>query len=707
MAEAQQTGGFQRRSLRLLLLLIIVHTAPVIWITPVVGGTAPIVALLAFGFASLFTFDSEGVALGLMVLIPALIYTGLAWLLAWLSGKALTRLPRVLRLVLTGVVVVAPLLSVYFPIYTGGGHSSSSSTNLPGLFSGYLSPAVSVTYWIAFHVMVAMLYAGQFLTEFSPRLDFSERWGRPALKLTAMTLAAAIVYGNYANVICRPLAELGSSGAALCVAKSGRVQARYWYERAAADGNTEATIWLIENTPDRGIRLKWLTRGAQAGDPVIQYQLARHLRRHGGPGSEEEAHQWLESSAAGNYGPAQQQVVERLTEEVLRSRSRDLLIKRNGLLEKAAENGSQLARLRLAEHYARGSMGYPADMKQARTYYQALLASGETTVQETAFAMNRDSYETRLQQLDALQAGLDAGNPEAILELARLYLKSPLPGPGVRELGMQLFEDIAANDMDARQELIVMLRTGSDGADKDPAAARKWLLMAAQAGEVAAMDRVASNYLGGSEGFPVDYPEARAWIEALVDHYQQLDAADAERRLAALENHLKYIDRLEQMAGGSLLGQTDLETLAQNADADSQFQYALQLLAGHGAERRAEAVSRLQTAAELGHAEAAWRLVEIYERGFPAEINPTAARRELERAAQLHHFYATRELAARYEYGNKGFQQNLPQAINMYISALAAGHDNRYGWDLDPDNYNHYRWLESRLRQARLKLAAL
>jgi len=479
MAEAQQTGGFQRRSLRLLLLLIIVHTAPVIWITPVVGGTAPIVALLAFGFASLFTFDSEGVALGLMVLIPALIYTGLAWLLAWLSGKALTRLPRVLRLVLTGVVVVAPLLSVYFPIYTGGGHSSSSSTNLPGLFSGYLSPAVSVTYWIAFHVMVAMLYAGQFLTEFSPRLDFSERWGRPALKLTAMTLAAAIVYGNYANVICRPLAELGSSGAALCVAKSGRVQARYWYERAAADGNTEATIWLIENTPDRGIRLKWLTRGAQAGDPVIQYQLARHLRRHGGPGSEEEAHQWLESSAAGNYGPAQQQVVERLTEEVLRSRSRDLLIKRNGLLEKAAENGSQLARLRLAEHYARGSMGYPADMKQARTYYQALLASGETTVQETAFAMNRDSYETRLQQLDALQAGLDAGNPEAILELARLYLKSPLPGPGVRELGMQLFEDIAANDMDARQELIVMLRTGSDGADKDPAAARKWLLMAA------------------------------------------------------------------------------------------------------------------------------------------------------------------------------------------------------------------------------------
>jgi len=352
-------------------------------------------------------------------------------------------------------------------------------------------------------------------------------------------------------------------------------------------------------------------------------------------------------------------------------------------------------------------MGYPADMQQARVYYQELLSNGEPTVQETSFAMNRDSYQARLQQLDGWQAGLAAGDPAVILELARLYLNSPLPGPGVREFGMQLFEGVAADDAAARQELIVMLRTGTDGAEKDLAAGRKWLLIAAHAGEADAMDRTASNYMDGSEGFPVDYPEARSWIEALIVHYRQVGDADAQARVARLENHLKYIDRLDKLAGGSLLGHRDLEQLAQNADADSQFQYALQLLAGHGAKHRAEALSRLQTAAELGHAEAAWRLVAIYERGFPAEVNPTAAHRELERATQLHHFYATRELAARYEYGKKGFEQNLPQAITMYEEALAAGHDNRYSWDLDPENYNHYRWLESRLRQAKLKHAAL
>ena len=89
MADTGQMTEFQRRGLRLLLLLVAIHTLPVIWLTPVVGGTAPTVALLAFGFASLFTFDSEGIGLGLMVLIPALIYTGLAWLLAWLLAKGL------------------------------------------------------------------------------------------------------------------------------------------------------------------------------------------------------------------------------------------------------------------------------------------------------------------------------------------------------------------------------------------------------------------------------------------------------------------------------------------------------------------------------------------------------------------------------------------------------------------------------------------
>ncbi len=54
---------------------------------------------------------------------------------------------------------------------------------------------------------------------------------------------------------------------------------------------------------------------------------------------------------------------------------------------------------------------------------------------------------------------------------------------------------------------------------------------------------------------------------------------------------------------------------------------------------------------------------------------PVAARRELQRAVEHHHFHATRELAARYEYGKKGIAQDLPEAIAMYEAALEAGHD--------------------------------
>jgi len=707
MDQTEQLRRFQASALHLLLFLVFVHTIPAPWILPVAAGSAPIAALLAFAIASLFTFDGEGVAMGLTVLLPALIYTALAWWLGWLTAKALARLPSRVRLVATTLVVLLPLCSVYFPVFLADGHNSSASLNLPGLILDFLSPAVALSYWIAFHLLVLMLYVTAFLQKSDALAAFAIRRGGAAVKLTALSFVLTITFYNYEIVLCRPFAAIGSAAAQLCVARSDQTRARYWYERAAQNGNRDATLWLIENTPDRRERLRWLTAGAQAGDPAVQFKLARHLQRYGGAESQSAARQWLESSAAGDYGPAQQQLAEAMTEEVLSSGSRELLSTRNALLEAAAGNGSLVAMQRLADQYTRGSMGYPVDMDQAVHWYQKLLSRESIQDEPTTEGADQSTYLAQLQQIATWQAGLQAGERQITLELARLYLQSPLPGPGVRELGMKLFEGIALNDAAARQELILMLRTGTDGADRDPVAARKWLLIAAEDGDVNAMDRVASNYLDGSEGFPVDYPEARRWISALIIHYHNLAGDDAQSQATALEKHLTYVDRLEEIAGARLLGEQDLTQLAAQSDAGSHYRYALQLLAGHGAGRRAEAVSRLQTASDLGHAEAAWRLVQIYERGFPAELNPAAARRELERAAQRHHYHATRELAARYEYGKKGFARDLPRAISMYEEALTAGHDNRYSWNLDPENYNHFKWLESRLKQAQLKLANL
>ena len=113
-----------------MLLLTLLHTVPVIWLTPVAAGTAPTSVLLAFGFASLRELNREAVVLGLMVLVPGLAYAGIAWVLAWLLGKLLPRVRRPAGAWLLGYLTAGLLLGVQWPIYIAGGHNSSHSSDL-------------------------------------------------------------------------------------------------------------------------------------------------------------------------------------------------------------------------------------------------------------------------------------------------------------------------------------------------------------------------------------------------------------------------------------------------------------------------------------------------------------------------------------------------------------------------------------------------
>ena len=690
---------------RLLMWLTIIHTVPVLWLTPVVGGTAPIAALLAFGVASLFSFDRGGIALGFMVGIPGLIYAAIAWLVVWLVDKLLRRVRRATMLAAVFTLCVVPLVLAYFPIYVAGGHSSTSQSDIFGFFDGYVSTEAFLTYWIALHVVLLLLFAYLFVKPASFVYNIVLRVAKPAVVTFTALGIGVIVYNNFTVVICRPLAELGSNVAQVCVARAGGPQQRYWYERAGRDGDAQALAWLVENTRNRSRRLEWARIGAEQGNPAAQFAMYEHLQSDAA--MQVQAREWLRKAAEGDLAPAQIAWSEVLVADVYRSGSQADLVASNAWLERAVAQGSRFATVRLAQHLTRGSMGFPIDQRRARSLYLQLLQTGPVTQHERMWKMNEAAYQAQIKALDRWTAGLAANDPQVLRELADLYLRSQYPGPGVRERGRTLLEQVAASDQDARDDLIVGLRTGSGGLSKDVDAARDWLLEAAHSGGLEAMHRVVRNYMDGREGFAVDYPKARHWLGLLEGAYQTSSDADASRRLAQVRRDLKYIDRLDGIAGAPLLGPTQLTALSQRNDADSHYRFALQLLAGHDAARRAEAIDRLRKASDLGHGNASWRLVEIYERGFPDEINATSARRELQRAVAQHHFGATRELASRYEYGKKGYAQDLPTAIAMYEAALAAGRDNRYGWDLDPDNYNHFRWLESRLRQARGKLARL
>jgi hypothetical protein len=257
--------GFQERCARWLLLLTFLHTVPAIWILPVAAGTAPTAALLAYGVASVFTFEREGVAIGLFALVPALAYSGVAWVLAWLLGRLLLRVRRSSGAWLLGCSTIGLLLAVYLPIYTAGGHNSSSSANLIGLFQNAISQNALLTYWIALHSMLAALLAGFMLREGHPFIAHVARFGRPTLATAGLVVLGVTLYHNYDVLLCRPLAEIGSARAQVCVARTAVRDQRYWYERAAQQGNDEAIAWVIARTPNRKTRLKWLRKGAEGG----------------------------------------------------------------------------------------------------------------------------------------------------------------------------------------------------------------------------------------------------------------------------------------------------------------------------------------------------------------------------------------------------------------------------------------------------------
>ena len=700
----------QERSARWCLLLTLLHTVPVVWITPVAGGTAPTAALLALGFASLLSFERQDMAFALFALAPALLYCGIGWILAWWFVKLLERMRKPMRAALLAIVVVASLVSVYWPIYVAGSHNGSHSADLLELFRRTLDWRVLLAYWIVLHVVLVALYAAYLLSGNHPLLAFVERWRKPARTFAAAALVAVLLFTNYPKLICRPLAEFGSGRAALCVARSARTDQRDWYERAAEQGQGEAIAWMIEHSHNQEKKVYWLRRGAELGDAATRFALYERLMRFGDEDTRTEAESWLRAAAEGDHVPAQMVLVDSLTRIIYSSGSSELLVERNAWLERAAGLGARDALRQLAQHHVDGSMGYPADLNRARARYRELArdnnrtGDNKPTKYESMLNLDAAYYNARIAELDAWEAGLKNRDPAIMKSVAERYLKSQFPGPGVRALGRQLMEQLVeAGDAEARGALTMMLRTGSGGVEKDLDAAKALLIAAAEAGDADAMARVAGNYSKGREGFALDYPEAKRWLQAAIGSHTRRDAEGAQDELRRLRNELAYIDRLAEQAGGTLLGRQALAQLGEGSDAESNYQYAAQLLAGHGSDRRAEAITRLNDASRQGHGEAAWRLFQIYERGFPAEIDSAAAVEQLERAAANHHFNATRELAIRCEYGGRGLPTDLQRAITLYENAIAAGHDNRYAWNLDPDNYDHFKWLESRLRQARMK----
>jgi TPR repeat protein len=685
---------------------------PVFWANTEASGTAPAAALLALSFARLFTFQLAGSGNALLMLATALIYCFIG---CWLTKLLVSKLEPVrqpLHTIILAVLTLVPLAIVYWPIYLTIGQDQTQHVNLIGLVAHTLDWRILLGYWIGLHLAIIGLFVGNVVNFDHPLLELAQRWRKPAMTVTLSALCTVIVLGNYPKLVCGPVAKLGSGRAAMCVATTTLGDERFWYGLAAERGQLQAIRWMLANTTDRTHQTYWLRKAARLGDGPSQFALYERLMRLGDTQAQAEAEDWLRRAAKNDHIPAQLALVDALTQTLKVSYWSQLLEDRNAWLERAAKLGAREAKRRLAQHYIDGSMGYPADFEQARKIYRALADGAESSPRhdsnhrEQLFGLDATYYRARVAELNEWELGIRNHDPVIMKCFADRYLNSQLAGPGVRKRGLELLEEVArAGDTDARDTLIIMLRTGSDGIAPNLQRAQRWLIAAAQSGDLDGIERVAQNYARGGEGFPVDFAESWRWYQIAIETLSRSGGSDAHNRIESLRNDLGYIARLAEQAGGTLFGTEAMTELSRASDADSKFKYGTQLLAAHGPWRRPEAIEHLQSASQQGHPEAAWRLFQIYERGFPEEIDQQAALEQLHRAAANHHYNAVRELAMRYEYGHRGLPIDLQRAIDLYEKALAAARDNRHGWDLDRENPNHFDWLESRLKQARLKKA--
>jgi len=125
----------------------------------------------------MLTFEREGIALGLMALLPGLLYTALKWVLAWMLGKMSIHASRPVRAVLLACVTIGLLLVVHLPVYVVGGHGPSSSSDLFTLFGDAIGQTVVLRYWIALHAVLASLFVGALLRDHNAFIAHPVRWG--------------------------------------------------------------------------------------------------------------------------------------------------------------------------------------------------------------------------------------------------------------------------------------------------------------------------------------------------------------------------------------------------------------------------------------------------------------------------------------------------------------------------------------------------
>ena len=441
----------------------------------------------------------------------------------------------------------------------------------------------------------------------------------------------------------------------------------YWLNAAADQNNTDALRVLSALAMEgRGVdqsdkeAYKYMRRAADLGSPEAQFALANMLAEgQGMPRDTEAALMWARKAGEKGFAPAQIAAGKTLLASIEQERKNAGI----ELLQRAADSGKIEAVLLLASAFGRGESGIQKDEERAEKLLLPYAENGNTDCQYLLAVLyqNGETFTHRRGEARVwLRRAADAGNRKAIEAIAAasssgpeketeaMYLAAARNGESWAQtrLGLRYITETAdtqrleegvrwlkaaaeQNDTEALRALSTLAAQGRGMAQSDTDA-YNYMNRAAELGSAEAQYELA-NILAEGRGVPRDTEAALIWGRkaaeqgyapaqfslgrGLINSSKQEDRKEATILLqkAVDQGNVDAVLFLATAVGKGDFGlpkdEARAEALllpwAEKGNADCQF--VLAALYQHGetfAERRSEARSWLQRAADQGHSRA-------------------------------------------------------------------------------------------------------
>ena len=688
-----------RTAVRWFLFLVLFHLLPVPWFMFVAAGLAPASFLMAAGVAGLFSTDFDSLPMAVLFLAPALI-SGLvfifcAYLLAAAVGRLRKPVAKTLSLLLVAAICIGIALN---PVYISGGHGPTHSFSLlefiDTLSQFRIPAAASASYFICLTLLLTGLLVYQHIPHRFPVLPLTRERRRYLLKRSVLVglifFIAFLCWTHRLLLFVKPLADMGFASTQYHLAlslhkKSGSphglgASSRRYFEMAAEQGHIQAAMMLARSPRNAEYKLRWLAVAAEGGLPEAHYELYRYMRKSAiADYQSRSAMEWLLSAAENDFADAQYELGRLL---IHGDRNRGIEKnpeKARQWWEKAANNDHGRSMEELAWRYDQAAEGFPRNAKRATS----LLEKASDGYRQGIFGLPKDQQlasirQARADDIRSLEQRADRGDPEALVTIGRLLLRSP----ATSNQGVTFLEKAAAQgDAGTQYELGAIFMYGRNGIQKDYEQGRKWWNLALGQKHVKTMESVAPAYQNGKFGYPVDLVKSKDLVELLVEAYRdgRYGVAPDAARQHYWAGELKYFDRLFEMAGGDYQPLDDLRQRADDGDVQAQYQLGRQLLIAGPAVERQKGLQWIERAAEGGYAEAQYRLVTYYEnQAHIMRDNPWRGIALLQAAARQNHLPAMGTLALAYEKGRHGLVRDFVQARSWYENLLQSYDTGQY-----------------------------